>query len=188
MLGSVRNVPFLIWDETTDELVPIAGVLEQVKAFDELGYRYEFDQFQAGDHLTLAINDEYAPAAAFLGTDAVDSNPAHVTYAYNPTSFDLTAFTPATADVKITNSGAGTANAGGTLTYTVDVSNLGPDPTSGAITVIDSSTGGATPVGGSAPSGWTCSIVSGSIQCSSTATTLAVIGRASCRERVSLTV
>jgi hypothetical protein len=85
MLGSVRNVPFLIWDETTDELVPIAGVLEQVKRFDELGYRYEFDQFQAGDHLTLAINDEYAPAAAFLGTDTVQRNPPHVTYAYNPT-------------------------------------------------------------------------------------------------------
>ena len=80
MLGSVRNVPFLIWDETTDELVPIAGVLEQVKAFDELGYRYEFDQFQAGDHLTLAINDEYAPAAAFLGTDTVlsASRPRHL--------------------------------------------------------------------------------------------------------------
>ncbi len=85
MLGSVRNVPFLIWDETTDELVPIAGVLEQVKTFDELGYRYEFDQFQAGEHLTLAINDEYAPAAAFLGTETLDSDPAHVTYVYNPT-------------------------------------------------------------------------------------------------------
>jgi pimeloyl-ACP methyl ester carboxylesterase len=85
MLGSVRNVPFLIWDETTDELVPIAGVLEQVKAFDELGYRYEFDQFQAGDHLTLAINDEFAPAAAFLGTEGVERNPSHVTYVYNPT-------------------------------------------------------------------------------------------------------
>jgi pimeloyl-ACP methyl ester carboxylesterase len=85
MLGSVRNVPFLIWDETTDELVPIAGVLEQVKAFDELGYRYEFDQFQAGEHLTLALNDEFAPAAAFLGTETVDSDPAHVTYVYNPT-------------------------------------------------------------------------------------------------------
>jgi len=84
MLGSVRNVPFLIWDETTDELVPIAGVLEQVKKFDELGYRYEFDQFQAGEHLTLAINDEYAPAAAFLGTETIDRNPAHVTYVYNP--------------------------------------------------------------------------------------------------------
>ena len=69
MLGSVRNVPFLIWNETTDELVPIAGVLEQVKTLDELGYRYEFDQFQAGEHLTLALNDEYAPAAAFLGTE-----------------------------------------------------------------------------------------------------------------------
>ena len=85
MLGSVRNVPFVIWDETTDELVPIAGVLKQVEAFDNLGYRYEFDQFQAGEHLTLAINDEYEPAAAFLGTETVDRNPAHVTYVYNPT-------------------------------------------------------------------------------------------------------
>jgi hypothetical protein len=81
----VRNVPFLIWNETTDELVPIAGVLEQVKKLDELGYRYEFDQFQAGEHLTLALNDEYAPAAAFLGTETIDADPAHVTYTYNPT-------------------------------------------------------------------------------------------------------
>ena len=65
--------------------MPIAGVQEQVKTFDSLGYRYEFDQFQAGDHLTLAINDEYAPAAAFLGTETVNRNPAHVTYVYNPT-------------------------------------------------------------------------------------------------------
>jgi hypothetical protein len=85
MLASVRNIPFLIWDEKTDELVPIAGVKEQVKRFDELGYRYEFDEFQAGDHLTLAINDEYAPAAAFLGTETVNRNPVHVSYTYNPT-------------------------------------------------------------------------------------------------------
>ncbi len=85
MLASLRNVPFLIWDETSDELVPIAGVREQVKRFDELGYRYEFDEFHAGDHLTLAINDEYAPAAAFLGTETVNRNPTHVTYTYNPT-------------------------------------------------------------------------------------------------------
>src|SRR5207249_4676578 len=36
-------------------------------------------------HLTLAINDEYAPAAAFLGTENANRNPAHVTYTYNPT-------------------------------------------------------------------------------------------------------
>jgi hypothetical protein len=85
MLASARNVPFMIWNETTDELVPISGVLEQVATFDALGYRYTFDQFQAGDHLTLAINDEYSPAAAFLGSDTVEPNPPHVTYAYNPT-------------------------------------------------------------------------------------------------------
>jgi hypothetical protein len=85
MLASVRNVPFLIWDQTSDELVPIAGVLEQVNTFDALGYRYEFDQFQLGEHVTLAINDEFAPAAAFLGTDTIVSDPPHVSYAYNPT-------------------------------------------------------------------------------------------------------
>ena len=85
MLASVRNVPFLIWDQTTDELVPISGVKEQVKKFDELGYRYEFDEFHGGDHLTLAINDEFGPAAAFLGTTTVQPNPAHVSYTYNPT-------------------------------------------------------------------------------------------------------
>jgi uncharacterized repeat protein (TIGR01451 family) len=95
-----------------------------------------------------------------------------VTYAYNPTSFDLTAFTP-TADVKVANSGPATANTSATLTYTVDVSNLGPQPTSGTITVTDSSTGGATPVGGSAASDWTCSIVTGTIQCTTTSTSLA---------------
>jgi pimeloyl-ACP methyl ester carboxylesterase len=84
MLASVRNVPFLIWDQTTDELVPIAGVKEQVKKFDELGYRYEFDEFHSGDHLELAINDEFAPAAAFLGHDTVNPDPPHVTYTYNP--------------------------------------------------------------------------------------------------------
>jgi hypothetical protein len=85
MLASVRNVPFLIWDQTSDELVPIAGVKEQIKKFDELGYRYEFDEFHAGDHITLAINDEYKPAAEFLGTDTVNPNPTHVSYTYNPT-------------------------------------------------------------------------------------------------------
>lgn len=85
MLPSVRNVPFLIWEETADELVPVTGQVEQVETLDKLGYRYGFDLFDLGEHLTLAINDEYEPAAEFLGTETVDRNPSHVTYAYNPT-------------------------------------------------------------------------------------------------------
>jgi hypothetical protein len=32
------------------------------------------------NHLELAVNDQYAPAAAFLGSAQVDPNPSHVTY------------------------------------------------------------------------------------------------------------
>jgi hypothetical protein len=84
-LASVRNVPFLIWDEATDELVPYLGPFTQAGRFLSLGYRYEFDTFLIGEHLTLAVNDQYQPAADFLGTAHVDRNPAHVTYVYNPT-------------------------------------------------------------------------------------------------------
>jgi len=85
MLPSLRNIPFLIWDAVTDELVPYPGVVEQANTFDSLGYRYEFDSFAPGDHLTLAINDQYQPAANFLGTTRVNRDPAHVTYVVNPT-------------------------------------------------------------------------------------------------------
>ena len=57
----------------------------QAQTFDDLGYRYEFDLFTAADHFALAVNDQYAPAADFLGTHAVDRNPPHVTYVVNPT-------------------------------------------------------------------------------------------------------
>ncbi len=85
MLASVRNIPFLIWNGTEDELVPVAGAQAQAAKFQELGYRYEWDLFGTADHFALAINDSYGPAASFLGTTKVDRNPAHVTYAYNPT-------------------------------------------------------------------------------------------------------
>ncbi len=83
MLASVRNIPFLIWNGAADELVPVASAAAQAQTFDDLGYRYAFDLFSA-DHFLLAINDEYAPAAEFLGTHEVDRNPHHVSYVLNP--------------------------------------------------------------------------------------------------------
>jgi hypothetical protein len=84
MLPSLRNVPFLIWNAVTDELVPYLGPKQQAQSLDQLGYRYEFDSFAPAEHLTLAINDQFQPAADFLGTTGVDRNPAHVTYVVNP--------------------------------------------------------------------------------------------------------
>jgi dienelactone hydrolase len=84
MLASVRQIPFLIWDGATDELVPIAGPTAQAQTFDDLGYRYVFDVFP-GDHFALAGNDSYQPVADFLGDKRVVRNPAHVSYVVNPT-------------------------------------------------------------------------------------------------------
>jgi pimeloyl-ACP methyl ester carboxylesterase len=94
VLASLRNVPVQMWNNHGDELVNNAGFQETADALDGLGYRYELAAFQpcanAGcsalfpNHLQLAINDWYAPAADFLGTARVDRNPAHVTYVVEP--------------------------------------------------------------------------------------------------------
>ncbi len=60
------------------------GATTQAQTFDGLGYRYIYDLFTTADHFTLATNDQYAPAASFLGTHRVDRNPAHVSYVVNP--------------------------------------------------------------------------------------------------------
>jgi hypothetical protein len=94
VLASLRNVPVLMWNNHGDELVNNAGFQATADALDALGYRYELDAFQPcahpdcsplfPNHLQLAINDWYAPAAEFLGRARVERNPAHVTYVRFP--------------------------------------------------------------------------------------------------------
>jgi hypothetical protein len=84
MLPSVRHIPFLMWNGSSDELVPISGAAAHAQRFDDLAYRYVWDVFAPADHFTLAVKDQYEPAAAFLGDAKVDRNPAHVTYVLNP--------------------------------------------------------------------------------------------------------
>jgi pimeloyl-ACP methyl ester carboxylesterase len=83
MVASLRNIPVLMWNASADELVPPSSYLPTAQALDDAGYRYELDVFN-GEHLTLAINDQFAPAAKFLGTTKVNRNPAHVTYVADP--------------------------------------------------------------------------------------------------------
>ena len=83
MLASLRNIPVLMWNALADELVPPSSYLPTAQELDALGYRYELDQY-AAEHLTLAIHDQYAPAADFLGTHEVNRNPPHVTYVVDP--------------------------------------------------------------------------------------------------------
>ena len=81
---SLRNVPVLMWNMAVDELVPAVSYLPTAMALDSAGYPYELDVFTPGEHLTLAVNDQFAPVAAFLGTTMVNRNPPHVTYVYDP--------------------------------------------------------------------------------------------------------
>src|SRR6202035_4722711 len=85
MLANFRNLPILMWNMVADEEVPIPGVEQTAMSLDSLGYRYELDEFSPGEHNTFALNDEYGPAAAFLADDSLQRNPAHVTYAIDPT-------------------------------------------------------------------------------------------------------
>jgi hypothetical protein len=85
LIPSLRNIPVLMWNAAADELVPESSYLPTAQALDDAGYRYELDIF-SGEHLTLAINDQFAPAAAFLGTATVDRDPPHVTYVRDPST------------------------------------------------------------------------------------------------------
>ncbi len=84
MVGSLRNIPVLMWNGAADELVNPALYLPTAQKLDSLGYHYELDVFAPGEHNSLAINDQFDPAAAFLGTAAVNRDPSHVTFVANP--------------------------------------------------------------------------------------------------------
>ncbi len=93
-LENARNVPFFNMAVETDYLVPIAGPRQQNigptqagdQSFEGLGYRYTYQEFQSGEHLTLFVNDSYPMVKDFLGNEALDANPPHITFSYVPDS------------------------------------------------------------------------------------------------------
>jgi C-terminal binding-module, SLH-like, of glucodextranase len=83
--ASLRNVPVLMWNMAVDEEVTFPGVQKTYSALDGLGYRYAIDLFAPGEHNTFYLNDQYGPAASWLGGQRVHPDPAHVTFAFDPT-------------------------------------------------------------------------------------------------------
>ena len=98
VLASFRNLPILMWNVAGDELVGIQQFGPTEMTLANLGYRVELHIHQPcaststsptcpapfANHVMLAVNDQYAPAAAFLGNAQVDYNPFHVTYVVDP--------------------------------------------------------------------------------------------------------
>jgi hypothetical protein len=130
---NLRNIPILMWNAVPDELVGPELYVPTQQALDGLDYRYELDVFPTAEHLTLAINDEYAPAAAFLGTTEVDRDPAHVTYSFDPSddnsglqlvgdhaywAYDLNPTAAGTASLDVFSHGFGTGDPTASATQT----------------------------------------------------------------------
>jgi hypothetical protein len=122
-LPSLRNTPIMAWNVAGDELVR----LDQSEAAEQhlaaTGLRFIEDLFPAADHLTLATNDEYGPAAAFLGEHRVDRDPPHVTYVVDP--IEDSAQAGAEADHAYWVSGLAVRDAKTAPTGTVDVRSEG---------------------------------------------------------------
>jgi hypothetical protein len=113
-LENARNVPFLNVVGAADELVPIVGPTVQnvgvgsgldrelglddafgsvddagLQSFEDLGYRYRYRVYPAGDHFALALLSYDVPGTVeLLGDGAVDREPPHVTYAAVPAADD----------------------------------------------------------------------------------------------------
>jgi pimeloyl-ACP methyl ester carboxylesterase len=91
---SLRNIPVMAWYGQNDELVgPTDSEQAFLNAF-QAGLRYDHWIFTPAGHITEGNNDEYTPAAVFLGDHTVDRNPAHVTYSLDP-SLDTKTESPA---------------------------------------------------------------------------------------------
>ena len=83
---NVRNVPMMMWNSVADELVRVDEYLPFQQRLEALGYRHEQDIFPTHDHLVqpLGSGTDFSRAMKFLGTDAIDRDPAHVTYRVIP--------------------------------------------------------------------------------------------------------
>lgn len=84
MLGNVRWIPFMAWNQVVDELAPYAGIRLAQARFDELGLRGQTWSFPVGEHFTLALSDHWEAAIGFLGESRVKRDPSRVDYAITP--------------------------------------------------------------------------------------------------------
>jgi predicted esterase len=144
MFASLRNIPILSWHASADELVPTPFALEEEQTLASDNLDFEWDLFAPAEHLTLTLNDEYAPAEAFIAKTASDPNPAHVTFVRNP-SMDA-------ANYGVVNDHAywvsgiverDTADVTGTIDILSHGFGTGDPPTSGAQAVAGTLTGGS---------------------------------------------
>ena len=84
LVGNFRNMPFVVFEGTDDELVPFTGPLAQTNTMLANNQPYRFYLYDGYEHFTFAISDEFSLGADYLGGTKRVSDPAHVTYTRLP--------------------------------------------------------------------------------------------------------
>lgn len=77
-------IPYVMTYGALDELVPFTGGVEQVEAFDKLGYRYYAVLYPAEDHLVFATQNDFAPATSQLGQLERVQDPGSFSFSWYP--------------------------------------------------------------------------------------------------------
>ena len=165
--GSPTSGPVTAIDIVPTGLVPFAA--------SGTGWTCEIN----GQAVTCLRSDPLSPGGSYppitVTVDVASSAPASVTNSVRATgggdvnpvnnaANDVTTINPV-ADLTLTKTHTGNFTQGQTgATYTVTVGNQGAAPTSGAVFVSDTMTLPLLPTAASG-SGWTCTIVSASVQC-----------------------
>ena len=147
MFPSLRNLPILSWHASADELVQSNFALEEEQAMASDGLNFEWDLFAPAEHLTLTLNDEYAPAAAFIATETHNNiNPPHVTYVRNPSMDSPTYGVVADHAYWVSNIvERDTTKVTGTIDLFSHGYGIGDPPQSGPQPVVGTLTGGYLP-------------------------------------------
>jgi hypothetical protein len=84
LVVNARWIPYVMTYGALDELVPFTGGVEQVEAFDKLGYRYYAVLYPAEDHLVFATQNDFAPATSQLGELERKQDPAAFAFVWYP--------------------------------------------------------------------------------------------------------
>jgi hypothetical protein len=80
LVGSFRNIPFLMANANMDTLCDTSGQLQVFRRFQALGYRYDWREYVGTHGPYYPTADE---SAQFLGSQRVNPNPPHVTYTFD---------------------------------------------------------------------------------------------------------
>jgi hypothetical protein len=84
LIVNAKWIPYVMTYGALDELVPFTGGVEQVAAFNALGYRYYAVLYPAEDHLVFATQNDFAPATSQLGQLERKQDPGSFTFSWYP--------------------------------------------------------------------------------------------------------